>query len=318
MDKYLKRINSKGFSLIEGIVTIVIIGIITVPITMIFLGALNNTEEAKQKLKATQLAQMYIESMKARDEGELMGIFYEDSDGDGNMEAIEADSEGEVIKVITSEDGENNGFNQIPQKYKAVLSYNKSAFDLPEYQINNHSEEISYDARIIFESGMDKSFLIQNADGDEDIFTQQIIQQDRVIVITYQYDNGSVLIQDNSQGTLTSFYAEDLNPLTINKQYYNVMINCRDTSELTDAYNTRVYVVNQTSTPVNVFVYQNINSTVLLSVNDVNGPREGKVQTYYSMNEKVDATHKIYEIGVKILDENDNLLSQIRTTKAVK
>lgn len=318
MKNIFKLNNSKGFSLIEGIVTIVIIGIVTVPITMIFIGALNETEEARLKLKATQLAQMYIESMKARDESELMGIFYEDMDGDGSFDQIPADAEGNVEKTITFEDGAINGFDSIPENFKAEISYNKEKFDLPEYQITNNTSEISYDARIIFENGLDKSFLIENADKEEDVFTQQSGHGDRIIVITYQYDSDNVLVQDNSGGSLTSFNADDLNPLKVSKQHYNIMLNCRDTTPLATSYNTRVYVVNQTSVPVNVFVYQNINTSVLLSVNDVNGPREGRVQTYYSMNEKVDSTHKIYEIGVQILDENNNLLSQMRTTKTAK
>ncbi|NLY44106.1 MAG: type II secretion system protein [Clostridiaceae bacterium] len=57
-------INSKGFSLIEVIVSVAILGIIALPLTMMFVSAVRQNEEAKRKTEAYQLANMLMEKIK--------------------------------------------------------------------------------------------------------------------------------------------------------------------------------------------------------------------------------------------------------------
>jgi len=55
----------KGFTLIEAIVTVAIVGVVITPIAIIFQGALETSLFTRSQLKATQVAQQYVEAVEA-------------------------------------------------------------------------------------------------------------------------------------------------------------------------------------------------------------------------------------------------------------
>ncbi|MDA3845230.1 MAG: prepilin-type N-terminal cleavage/methylation domain-containing protein [Vallitaleaceae bacterium] len=58
------KVNNSGFTLVEAIITIVIVGIIVTPISMVFLGSLQDAIEAKEQLKANQMAQLFVVNIR--------------------------------------------------------------------------------------------------------------------------------------------------------------------------------------------------------------------------------------------------------------
>lgn len=303
--------NNSGFSLIETIITIVIIGIVTVPITMTFIGSLQDTAIAKEQLKATHLAQLCIENIKAKSDQDIMTFFNTDPVADGLP----------YVREITANQGYVIGFPNIPEGYKVRLNYDKSTtlFNQPEYLLNGGTSLLNYDATISFEEGMGKAFEVGNGT-ETDRFEQELATIDRVIYLVYEYDSNNVLIQDDSDkdNVLKDFSVGDLNPINFAQSSYNVLINCSDTSALTTPYLTKIYVVNETPTPVNLFIYQNPLTTVALSINDSEGRQEGVVNTYYNMQEYIDETHKIYVVGVEVYNDDNVMLSKLETTKVIE
>lgn len=307
--------DNRGFSLIEAIITVVVVGIITVPLTMTFIHSLQDTVTAKEQLKATQLAQLCIENIKAKSHQDLMSFFDNDPMADGIDEERE----------ITANQGYKGGFPDIPNGYKVKISYDTSVFTEDKYLIHGGSSSaLSYDATFTFtknDSLTDKTFTVGDS-SETDRFTQKVGTTDRIIYITYEYDSDDILIQDDSDGdkSLETFRATDLNPMDFEQNSYNILINCSDTTVRgpSDDYATKIYVVNETVTPVNLFIYQNPLTTVKLSINDADGKQEGEVHTYYNMQEYVDETHKIYVVRVEVLNDKDEVLSTIETTKVIE
>ena len=74
-------VNNKGFSLVEAIVTVAIVGLIIVPISIIFTGSLKNSIMAREQLKANQLAQMYVEELKVMSDEEVAQFFIDSGNG---------------------------------------------------------------------------------------------------------------------------------------------------------------------------------------------------------------------------------------------
>lgn len=66
-----KRLNTNGFTLIEVLVTLAILGIVIIPLSGLFVQAIKVNGDAKERLIATQIAQQYLERNKSKS-GELL------------------------------------------------------------------------------------------------------------------------------------------------------------------------------------------------------------------------------------------------------
>lgn len=76
-----KLFNYDGLTLIEIIVTIALLGIIIIPFMGFFITSQKVNNESEREYKSIQLAQQYIEEIKAADIIDL--AIYKDDDGDG-------------------------------------------------------------------------------------------------------------------------------------------------------------------------------------------------------------------------------------------
>lgn len=135
------KFNNNGFTLIEAIITVAIVGIIVAPISMVFIGSMNDTLVAKQQLKANQMAQLYVENLKSRTYEDMILLF---------------PSESSVITLTETTIEDNHyltGFPKIPDNYRVELSVDRSIYEnISDYSVSKPANEISKTDADIFVS----------------------------------------------------------------------------------------------------------------------------------------------------------------------
>ncbi|PKM96171.1 MAG: hypothetical protein CVU84_00180 [Firmicutes bacterium HGW-Firmicutes-1] len=311
MFKILKQIN--GFSLIEAIIATAIVGMIVAPISMVFIGSLNHAIDAREKLKTTQLAQQCIENIKGKSEVDFMDFFATDP----------IITDGLEVRTIETHEGIPSGFPNIPEKYRVNISYSKDNPDLANEDYKNNSVIFDqYDAILSFHGDPDnnRSFMANNGILEEEF--RPSIGTSRIIYITYTEDN--LFIQDGSSSTIMNFNTLDGTPIGFDNTYHAIRIECKDTTIPTaanPAYNTKIYVQNETATDIELFIYQAPENTVNLFINDNEGSHLGVTKTYYNMQDAISANRKIYSIKVQIIkktpqeDDIEEVLTEVVSTK---
>lgn len=151
--------NDKGLTLIELIVTIGILGIITIPIATVFFNGAKTNREAREQLTATMLAQRYMEGIK------LNNIL---------VEGTAEEEEGPYDIIIKKDEVENYQFPvanedlveyvmkvEMDEENRIIVNGSASAFntDLPIEIINEAT-------RIIYKLGEDMEIPMEKNGGD--------------------------------------------------------------------------------------------------------------------------------------------------------
>ena len=108
----LKRIlNQKGLTLVEIIVTLAVLGIVIAPLMSMFVTSQKVNVESRKEYEAIQLAQKYMEEIKAMDTisiGNFNNGVYEENEGVGTFTWREESDDAKydlIIKVMGSVDG---------------------------------------------------------------------------------------------------------------------------------------------------------------------------------------------------------------------
>jgi len=123
------KLNNNGFTLIEAIITIVIVGMIVTPISMVFLGSLQDAIDAKEQLKANQMAQLFVENLRIRSYEDIEDLFLVNP-------VITLDS------TSNSQDTYNAGFPAIPEGLKVQLSIDRTIYEADaDYQVSKPALE---------------------------------------------------------------------------------------------------------------------------------------------------------------------------------
>jgi prepilin-type N-terminal cleavage/methylation domain-containing protein len=123
--RILKQHNQAGFTLLEVIISLAILGIVVFPISSIFTGSARQSQKSKERLQANHTAQKYMEFLKSKKGKEIDQYI-------GTLDTIP-----EPVK-----DGET-GFNV---RYYAM--YLKDG-DANKYEIYEENRETEYDLEII-------------------------------------------------------------------------------------------------------------------------------------------------------------------------
>ncbi|PKM66988.1 MAG: hypothetical protein CVU95_09195 [Firmicutes bacterium HGW-Firmicutes-2] len=151
--------TNSGFSLVEALVTIAIVGAAMIPISFVFTQTIGTTVETRKQLVANGLGQEYLEALKAKEFSDYDSIF-------GVNSTIEIDNS------FTDVTYDLMGLTPLPQGYKAVLSYDTSV-DISAFALPTPTQMPDVDMIIDIPSGyMHTVFLTDTDSGNQITYPQ--------------------------------------------------------------------------------------------------------------------------------------------------
>lgn len=302
LKKLHKWFNSeKGFTLIEAVVTVAIVGAVITPIALIFQGALTSSILTRDQLKVTQLTQQYVEALEALEFDDIKTLV--DTDG-GIVDSSTAVTyglppliDGTTVTVDLHYGDERTDNTPDPE-------YN-TAFDTPDYELDPLTGltllSLDYDMFLHLDSSANDNVKIYNRSTPYaplvlPVETFAGTNVDRQLVIRYEEDAGAsgyrkVTVFRNTDDYFISYLITDVNN--------TVIVFCDDELTLPASKNdTYIEVENLTTDQVNVLVFETISDTIEPIVSIING----NVSTSRGLSEvdTSELTHRIFEIEVTV------------------
>ncbi len=278
-DKKNKKLKSQGgFTLIEVIVTVAIIGIVTVPIALIFQGALLSSIETRQQLIATQVSQQYVEKIKLMSMSEF-------NDLDGQV----FDESGYDVAVTLLDLSNSNEFGQ-------------DAFKMPTLSSSSYGDA---DLNLVLEDSTSSEThvtLIKDDGNTEEDTMGNDTDGDRNLSLDFQRTSPS---QVNIQVGLG---AESESITKALKDQYIVYVHSNDTSP--SSFSTRITVDNATGKNLEIYVFENpsdqIKPEIVLNT--------GNNTIYRNISETEFFEYRIYAFEIRVSKDGEEL-SKVVTTR---
>lgn len=197
MKKILKRLRqNEGFSLVEAIVSVVIVGIAILPISMIFTTTVTRTVDTRKQLEANKLAEKYMETIKDKRFQQFNTIFHA---GDG----VSSHKSG----TLTFTDGTASlsamGIDPPPEGYEISIRYdNDTLYNAAVSTPTAASAAPDVDGIIEINSGSDPGIVYKNGDGS-DWSTSTGTGNQRTIEITGERGTNDILIKHSDNNNLS-------------------------------------------------------------------------------------------------------------------
>lgn len=107
MEEHKKRkLNNRGFSLVELIVTVAILAIIVLPLLRAFVVSANTNAKAKERLRTTEVGQNIMEGLTASKLEEVAGMFNYPGDSNQNLTIVGDTSGVSVQEMVATTNGD--------------------------------------------------------------------------------------------------------------------------------------------------------------------------------------------------------------------
>ncbi|MDF1617027.1 type IV pilus modification PilV family protein [Petrocella sp. FN5] len=174
--------SNSGFSLVEALVTIAIVGAAMIPISMVFTQTIGTTVETRKQLVANGLGQEYLEAIKAKEFSDFASVF-------GVNTNIE------INDSFTQDTYDLMGLTPLPKGYRAVLSYDTSV-DINAFALPTPNPMPDADIIIDIPSGyMNTVILTDTSSGNQMTYPQTPTSStDRVIRIRGDRDTNTITL----------------------------------------------------------------------------------------------------------------------------
>lgn len=309
-EKLLKFIRSEGgFSLVEAIVTIVIVGVAMVPISVVFSQTVNTTRTTRRQLDANELAQAYIEDVKGKDFDAFFDIF---TGGGSSITLDSSDTAG----------FQASGLEVIEDGFRLNLRY-ETATDLPEYQapadvsigpvdavieipsddhVTDYDSDPVYDTREVYFYRSDGSEItntgVRTLTGTTRIIHVKLTRGSSNYEVSYKNGSGSesITATNMSYGTAPAL---------------RVNVGDLGQSGAGIGYETTLQIESNLTEEVKVYVFESDESPVNLQTETLSG--------YVSFSRNLttgSSSTRIVDVYVEIVDESTNeTLIELITTK---
>jgi prepilin-type N-terminal cleavage/methylation domain-containing protein len=276
--KNIKIKSQHGFTLIEVIVTVAIIGIVTVPIALIFQSALLSSIETRQQLIATQLSQQYVEKIKLMNMSEF-------NDLDGEV----FDESGYDVAVTLLDLSDSSEFGQDSFKMPTLSSSSYGDADLIVVLEDSTSSE-THVTFIKDDNSKEEDRMGNDASGDRNLNFD-----------FHKTSPSDVKIQVDL-GVESEFITKAL------KDQYIVYVYSNDT--MASSSSTTITVDNATGKDVEIYVFETpadqIKPEIVLNT--------GNNTVYRNISEPKFFEYRIYAFEIRVSKDGEDL-SKIVTTR---
>jgi len=276
--KNIKLKSQGGFTLIEVIVTVAIIGIVTVPIALIFQSALLSSIETRQQLIATQVSQQYVEKIKLMNMNDFMDL-------DGQI----FDESGYDVAVTLLDLSNSNEFGQDSFKMPTLSSTSYGDADLIVVLEDSTSSETHV------------TFIKDDNSKEEDAMGNDA-SGDRNLNLDFQRTSPSDVKIQVEVGAESKSITKAL------KDQYIVYVHSNDTSSSSSS--TTITFDNSTGKDVDIYVFETpadqIKPEVVLNT--------GNNTVYRNISEPELFEYRIYAFEIDVSKDGEEL-SKIVTTR---
>ncbi len=304
---YLKKlniplINEDGFTLIEAIATIAIVGIVVTPIAMVFQGSLLNSLEARKQMKANQVGQEYVEILEEMDFNELKrlvddfgGVVSSDSITNGGFDLPKPDDDFDVLVDLhygptRTDSSVDNEYNSVFDTDYFAMPSNLSNAPMPTYNMVLHLNSAAENGFDFYES--DDAFL--GVDPPEGSYATTTGNRDITIKYAYTSPDKATIRVSVTQNSITHDY-----DYTNGTEDNRIIIYCDDliTSE-ENRIESYISIESYIEEEVNLLVFESVNDKIKPELNI--GLGVVNVTRGLSVVDVSSNTHRIYEIEVTI------------------
>lgn len=293
--------NCHGFSLVEAIISVAIVGIAMVPISMIFSQTIAQSIEMRKQLQANTLVQEYVENLKTRTPANFNNFF-------NGATAVTLDS------TLDDEAFTNKGLKPLPKGYEVTLSYSKAPFNPPpppappQFDFNLPIAEIPIpvDFIVAIPSGKYEDTIIKAGNGTiiASIGVGTSMTNDRQLLIRVGRTNSQYeVIYQRINGTNEASINIPRVLNSIRFEMGNKDINEKDTN---------IAIDSSTSDHLQIHVYEGADNTVKATTEVING----LVTFNRNLSLPGAFTQSILKITAEIKDTTSGkILASVTTTK---
>lgn len=290
-----KMKRTGGFTLIETVISVVILGIAIIPLSTVFTMTIDQTNATRRQLIANEIAQQYIENLKNKDFDAFNDVFDE-----GTVRLLDD----------PSEDLSSIGMESVPSNYTVRMSYNRDV-DLEEFALPDIPEGtiVDYDAQLQIPSGYDSAvYLTELVSGNNTTTVYPILAYNhsiREIIITGDRDDNSLSVAYYSDGIVNS------NSFSVPVTSSNIRIDLGDGIEGT-LLDTRIIIDSNLIGELKLDIYETGENTVKPII-EVRG---GRVSIARNLQEVSEGVYRIVEIQVDVIyDVTGEVVASVTSTK---
>lgn len=301
MKSWWNKIKSNnGFSLVEALVTIAIVGAAMIPISFVFTQTIGTTVETRKQLVANGLGQEYLEALKSKDFSDYESIF-----GVGTSIIID--------NTFTQATYDLMGLTPLPKGYEARLSYDTDV-DIAEFALKEPKEMKDADIIVDIPSGYLNTVRIKDTDsGDEKIYPQTSTSStSRVVRIVGDRDTDTITIEYLDQltggGSIDSRF--NITNLSANPAIRFLMGEGKD--NVAPLITTRIDIDSNLPQTIKLYFYEEEANTVQATTKIISG----SVSISRNLNAISSFDRRILSVKVEIVDAySGKILGTYTTTK---
>ncbi len=295
MKRWIKQLKqNNGFSLVEAIVSVVILGIAIVPISMVFTRSIDTTIGSREQLNGTKIAQYYMENLKNLSTEDLV-----------DMLPAGTKTYDSTTDMTTSPD-----LDSVPVGYRVVLSY-ETDVNLAEYALPSAKPMADVDAIVHIDSGYAAAVDIHNGDYSGTAVNTPIlaVSQSRRILIEARRSTNEAKIS----------YIDDATPSNDNGSMANIPLDNKairfvmGSGTGSNLYTTVIEVDSDLEEALTIYIYEDEDNTVSTTTEITTGICSFSRNLY----EVSGSEYRILETRVEVYNDNTNELIATLTSTAI-